>query len=323
MSHDNDWDHAFTGRDLRGKVEHAPSYAGAQSFLRRRFTRDLTGVDVAVIGVPFDTATSNRPGARFGPRALRMASSSMTWARPWPWDIDPLEELAVIDYGDCPFDSGYPADVPAEITAFIQPVVDAGVTTLVLGGDHFISYPVLAAHARRHGPVSLVHFDAHSDTWPDEGERIDHGTMFFHAVKQGYVDDRRSVQIGLRTTNDDPMNFTILDARWVHEHGAAAVIERVREVVGDRPVYLTFDIDCLDPAFAPGTGTPVCGGLSSHQALEIIRGLGGLRLVGADLVEVAPAYDSGDITAFAGASLATEFLCLFASDPGRAGEGGA
>lgn len=323
MSHDNDWDHAFTGRSLRGKVEHAPSYAGAQSFLRRRFTRDLAGVDVAVIGVPFDTATSNRPGARFGPRALRMASSSMTWARPWPWDIDPLEALAVVDYGDCPFDSGYPADVPAEITAFIQPVVDAGVTTLVLGGDHFISYPVLAAHARRHGPVSLVHFDAHSDTWPDEGERIDHGTMFFHAVKKGFVDDRHSVQIGLRTTNDDPMNFDVLDARWVHEHGVAAVAERILQVVGDRPAYLTFDIDCLDPAFAPGTGTPVCGGLSSHQALEIIRGLAGLRLVGADLVEVAPAYDSGDITAFAGASLATEFLCLFASDPTRTGDGAA
>ena len=323
MSRDNDWDHAFTGQELRGKVESAPSYAGAQSFLRRRFSRDLAGVDVAVIGVPFDTATSNRPGARFGPRALRMASSSMTWARPWPWEIDPLEELAVIDYGDCPFDSGYPADVPAEITAFIQPVVDAGVTTLVLGGDHFISYPVLAAHARKHGPVSLVHFDAHSDTWPDDGERIDHGTMFFHAVKKGFVDDERSVQIGLRTTNDDPMGFNILDARWVHEHGAAAVVERVRDVVGDRPVYLTFDIDCLDPAFAPGTGTPVCGGLSSHQALEIIRGLGGLRYVGADLVEVAPAYDSGDITAFAGASLATEFLCLFASDPTRGGEGAA
>ena len=125
------------------------------------------------------------------------------------------------------------------------------------------------------------------------------------------------MQVGLRTTNDDPMGFHILDAPWVHEHGAAAVAQRVREIVGDRRAYLTFDIDCLDPAFAPGTGTPVCGGLSSHQALEILRGLGGMRWSGADVVEVAPAYDVGEITAYAGASLATEFLCLFAADPDR------
>ncbi len=317
MTRNRDWDNAFTGEGHKGLVEHAPSFAGAQSFLRRRFSRDLDGVDVAVIGVPLDTATTNRPGARFGPRALRAASSSMTWARPWPWDIDPLEALAVVDYGDCPFDHGTPADVPAEITAFIDPVVGAGVTTLVLGGDHFISYPVLKAHAAHHGPLCLVHFDAHSDTWPDEGDRIDHGTMFWHAVKDGIVDDAHSAQIGLRTTNDEPLGFNIFDARFVHEHGVAEVVRRVREVVGERKAYLTFDIDCLDPAFAPGTGTPVCGGLSSHQALEIVRGLTGLRWVGADIVEVAPAYDVGEITAFAGATLATEFLCLFASDPSR------
>jgi agmatinase len=317
MSRKGDWDNAFTGEGLTGKLASAPSYAGAQSFLRRRFTRDLAGVDVAVTGVPFDTATSNRPGARFGPRTLRAASSSMTWARPWPWKIDPLEVLSIIDYGDCSFDYGNPAGVPAEITAHMDRIVQAGVATLVLGGDHFVSYPVIEAHAKVHGPLCLVHFDAHSDTWPDDGERIDHGTMFYHAVKKGFVDDVNSVQIGLRTVNDDPMGFNILDARWVHEHGPRAVADRIREVVGDRKVYLTFDIDCLDPAFAPGTGTPVCGGLSSHQALEIIRGLAGLRLVGADLVEVAPAYDVGEITAFAGATLATEFLCLFAADPTR------
>ncbi|MEM1412140.1 MAG: agmatinase [Pseudomonadota bacterium] len=317
MTNRRDWDNAFTGEGHRGLVEHAPSFAGAQSFLRRRFTRDLEGVDVAVIGVPLDTATTNRPGARFGPRALRAASSSLVWARPWPWAIDPLEELAVIDYGDCPFDHGYPADVPAEITAFIEPVVAAGVRTLVFGGDHFISYPVLKAHAKHHGPLSLVHFDAHSDTWADEKGRIDHGTMFWHAVQDGIVDDAHSAQIGLRTTNDDPLGFNIFDARFVHEYGTDEVVHRVRDVVGDRKVYLTFDIDCLDPAFAPGTGTPVCGGLSSHQALEIVRGLAGLHLVGADVVEVAPAYDVGEITAFAGATLATEFLCLFASDPSR------
>ncbi len=317
MGQDRDWDNAFTGEGLRGKVDHAPSFAGAQSFLRRRFTRDLTGVDVAVTGVPMDTATSNRPGARFGPRALRTASASLNWSRPWPWDIDPLEALSIVDYGDCMFDYGNPAGVPAEITAHIDQILSAGAASLVFGGDHFISYPVLAAYAKHHGPLSLIHFDAHSDTWSDDSERIDHGTMFFHAVNKGYVDDSRSAQIGLRTTNDEPMGFNIFDARTVHRDGPDAIAQRVREVVGDNKVYLTFDIDCLDPSFAPGTGTPVCGGLSSHQALEIVRGLEGINIVGADVVEVAPAYDVGDITAFAGATLATEFLCLFAANPHR------
>ncbi len=321
MGRERDWDNAFTGETLRGKVAHAPSFAGAQSFLRRRFSRDLDGVDVAVIGVPLDTATSNRPGARFGPRAIREASSGMNWERPWPWDIDPMEALAIVDYGDCPFDYGQPEGVPAEITAFLEPVVDQDVTTLVFGGDHFITYPVLEAHARRHGPLCLVHFDAHSDTWSDEEGRIDHGTMFYHAAKRGLVDDANSVQIGLRTTNDDTLGFHVLNAHFVHEQGPRAVAERIRQVVGERKAYLTFDIDCLDPAFAPGTGTPVCGGLSTYQALEIVRGLAGLRLVGADVVEVAPAYDVGGITALAGASLATEFLCLFATDPARGGDG--
>ena len=207
---------------------------------------------------------------------------------------------------------------PISITEYIDEILAAGAAALVMGGDHFITYPVVRAYARHHGPLSLVHFDAHSDTWPDDGERIDHGTMFFHAARKGYVADSRSAQIGLRTTNDDPMGFNIFDARYVHQHGPDDVAARVREIVGDHPVYLTFDIDCLDPCYAPGTGTPVCGGLSTHQALEIVRGLEGINLVGMDVVEVAPAYDVGDITAFAGATLAMEFLCLFAANPRRA-----
>ncbi len=321
MNQDRDWDNAFTGEGLRGKIEHGPSFAGAQSFLRRKFSRNLAGVDVAVTGIPLDTATSNRPGARFGPRAIRMASSSMAWARPYPWKIDPLEELNIVDYGDCQFDYGDAASIPPFIEKHVEGILQAGAACLALGGDHFVSYPLLRAHAKVHGELSLVHFDAHSDTWPDEGNRVDHGTMFYRAAKEGLVDPARSVQIGLRTTNDDTLGFNILDARWVHEHGAAAVARRVREIVGDRKVYLTFDIDCLDPAFAPGTGTPVCGGLSSFQALEIIRGLAGMRMVGMDLVEVAPAYDSGDITAFAGATLAAELLCLYAASPARGKDG--
>ena len=315
--HEKDWDNAFTGDDSRGIISHAPSYAGALSFLRRKYSRNLEGVDVAVTGIPMDTATTNRPGSRFGPRAIRAASSSMNWCRPWPWKIDPLEVLKIVDYGDCQFDFGAPETVTPFIEKHIDAILEAGAACLTMGGDHYISYPVLKSYAKHHGPLSLVHFDAHSDTWPDEGKRVDHGTMFFHAANEGLVDDSRSVQIGLRTTNDDPMNYNILDARWVHEHRPAEVAAKVKEVVGDNKVYLTFDIDCLDPAFAPGTGTPVCGGLSTWQALEIIRGLAGINLVGMDIVEVAPAYDAGDITAYAAASLAMEFLCLFAANPLR------
>jgi agmatinase len=317
MSTDKDWDNAFTGADLRGTVEHSPAYGGALSFMRRKYTRDLTGVDVAVTGIALDTATSNRPGARFGPRAIRAASTIISWARPWPWDFDPLDRLAVVDYGDCEIDFGDLASIKPMIEQHIDRILQDGAASLILGGDHYATYPALIAYARHHGPLSLVHFDAHSDTWSDNPERVDHGTMFFHAANAGVVDDKRSVQIGLRTTNDDTLGFNVLDARWVQENGPAAVAEEIKRVVGDNKTYLTFDIDCLDPSCAPGTGTPVCGGLSSYQALEIIRGISGINLVGMDVMEVAPAYDVGEITALAGATLAAELLCLYAANPKR------
>ena len=317
MSETKGWDNAFTAKSPFGTVEGSPSYAGALSFMRRTYTRDLQGVDVAVTGIPLDLATTNRPGARFGPRAIRAATPGISWARPWPWEFDPFDRLAVVDYGDCEFDYGEPETIVPFVEKHIAEILDAGAASLVLGGDHFVTYPVLRAYAARFGPLSLVHFDAHSDTWSEKTRRLDHGTMFYHAAREGLVDDSHSVQIGLRTTNDEPMNFNILDSRWVHSKGNAAVADEVRRIVGDKPVYLTFDIDCLDPSFAPGTGTPVCGGLSSHQALEIIRGIEGINLVGMDIVEVAPAYDVGEITALAGASLAAEFLCLYAANPHR------
>ncbi len=184
---------------------------------------------------------------------------------------------------------------------------------LTLGGDHFITYPLLKAHAKVHGPLSLVHFDAHTDTWPDhEAKRIEHGTMFYHAVREGLVAPERSTQVGIRTTNDDPMGFDIIDARRMHEASPAKIARQIRQRVGDHPVYLTFDIDCLDPAFAPGTGTPVVGGLSSYQALEILRELRGINIIGMDLVEVSPPYDHAEMTALAGATLAMEMVCLYA-----------
>lgn len=319
------WDNAFTARSPYGTVKGSPSYAGALSFMRRRYSRELQGVDVAVVGIPLDTATTHRPGARFGPRAIRAASTGIAWERPWPWDFDPFDRLAVIDYGDCEFDPGRPETIVPCVTDYFATLVHAGVVPLTLGGDHFVSYPVIKALAARHGPLSLIHFDAHSDTWGEEQQRLDHGTMFYHAVKQGLVDDARSVQIGLRTTNDEPLGFNILDARRVQRDGPEAIAAEVRRIVGERKTYLTFDIDCLDPSCAPGTGTPVCGGLTTYQALEIVRGLAPpgaapIDLVGMDVVEVAPAYDVGEITALAGATLAAEFLCVLAARRGaRAG----
>jgi agmatinase len=318
VSEKHGWDNAFTAPDPYGTVKGSPSYAGALSFMRRKYSRDLAGVDVAVVGIPLDTATTNRPGARFGPRAVRAASAGISWERPWPWDFDPFDRLAVVDYGDCEFDPGRPETIVPFVDSYFGTILDAGAATLMLGGDHFVTYPVLRAYAQRHGSLSLVHFDAHSDTWGEEQQRLDHGTMFYHAVQQGLVDDSRSVQIGLRTTNDEPLGFNILDSRRVHSQGPEAAAAEIKRIVGDNKVYLTFDIDCLDPSYAPGTGTPVCGGLSTHQALEIIRGLAGIDLVGMDVVEVAPAYDVGEITALAGATLAAEFLCLFAANPRRA-----
>ena len=180
-----------------------------------------------------------------------------------------------------------------------------------MGGDHYISYPLLEAHAEKHGPLALIHFDAHSDTWADEPGRLDHGTMFYHAVRDGIVDIKRSVQLGIRSNNADCLGLTQLDAVEIHRSGAKAICDRVRSIAGQGPVYLSFDIDCLDPAFAPGTGTPVCGGLTSWQAREILLGLAGLPVVGMDLVEVSPPYDPTQTTALAGATLASDLICLY------------
>ena len=302
-----DWDNAFTGRPRSGMASGSHSFGGAGSFFRTQYSRDLTGVDVAVSGVPLDIATTNRSGARLGPRAIRNASLSLAWERPWPWARDPLEQMAVVDYGDC---EGGLLSVQ-HIEEHVARILSAGAASLLLGGDHFISYPSLRAHAKKHGPLSLIHFDAHTDTWPSSGEGINHGTMFYKAAKEGIVLPESSVQVGIRTTNDDTLGYDIISAADVHRRGTADVVRQIRERVGDRPVYLTFDIDCLDPAYAPGTGTPVPGGLSSFQALDILRALVGIQLVGMDVVEVAPAYDHAEITALAAAQIAIELLCLY------------
>ena len=311
-------DNAFTAESLKTQ-QPENSYSGALSFFRRRYTKDLAGVDVAVTGFPLDVATSGRPGARFGPAGIRAASCQIAWGMAHPAGQDPFELLAVADTGDCHWDYTQTGDIPEVIEAHAREVLASGASMLSLGGDHFIAYPLLKAHAEKHGPLALVHFDAHCDTTKTEPGALSHGTMFYHAAREGLVDPARSIQIGIRTFYEETYGFTVLEAPWVHEQGAAAAADEIRRVVGDTRAYLSFDIDCLDPAFAPGTGTPVPGGLSTAQALAILRGLGGIDFAGMDIVEVAPAYDHAEVTALAAASLAYEYLVLLAARRKAAG----
>ena len=308
----DDVDRAMGGARKGLAFENA--FGGVTSFLRRAYTKDLADFDLAITGVPFDQAVTHRPGTRFGPRAIRQASTQIDWDSPYNWDFDVREHLNIADYGDCLFDHGRLHEVPGIIEAHITEILDKAKAVLTFGGDHFITYPILKAHAAKHGPLCLLQFDAHTDTWNDEGgaDRIDHGTMFYHAVKDGVIDAEHSAQVGIRTKNRDTLGITIIDANEVHREGPHAAAKKIKEVVGGRPVYLTFDIDGLDPAYAPGTGTPVIGGLTPYQAMTMLRQIAGINLVGMDVVEVAPAYDPAGITALAGATIAYELLSLYA-----------
>ncbi|WP_372837429.1 agmatinase [Puniceibacterium confluentis] len=289
------------------------AFGGAPSFLRRRYTKDLAGVDVAVTGIPFDQSVTNRPGCRFGPRAIREASTLQPYDPPYGWGFDPLGDFSVVDYGDMAFDYAKISAFPAAVTAHVRQILNAGAASLTLGGDHFITLPILRAYAEKYGPVALLQFDAHSDSWvDDDAERIDHGTFVYKAVQEGLILPEKSVAVGIRTVNPDTLGVHIIDAPEVHRIGPSAVAGKVREIIGDTPCYLTFDIDGLDPAYAPGTGTPVWGGLSTAQAAVILREIAGLNLLGGDVVEVSPPYDTTGATAVAGAHVAMEILCLWA-----------
>ncbi|MBI2719660.1 MAG: agmatinase [Rhizobiales bacterium] len=304
-------DSAFRRDETKG-TRWEPTYAGALSFMRRKYSRDLTGVDFAVTGIPFDQATSHRSGTRMGPEAIRRASAENAWGPIWPWNFDPFDTLAVIDYGDCFFDWGAKEKFPETLERHATEILSAGAEMVSLGGDHYITYPLLRAHARKHGPLSLIHFDAHRDVEPDDGGRIDHGTMFNYAVKEGLIDPRRSVQIGIRTVfaGEHTYGFRIVYADEVHDSTAGALADIIKKTVGASKAYLTFDIDCLDPSAAPGTGTPIPGGLTYHQAASIIRRLTDIHFIGMDVVEVSPPYDHAEITASAASALVMEYLCL-------------
>jgi len=294
-------DHAFTG-DRRGGAAD-PTYAGALSFMRRPYSKAVDGADLVIWGVPFDLAVTNRPGARFGPQAIRRASAIFDGDPQYPSGIDPFARISAIDYGDCALPRGDLQGCARAIEREAAGILAAGGRLVTLGGDHFITLPLLRAHAARHGKLALIQFDAHQDTWDDGPGGIGHGSFVLEATREGLIDVERSIQVGIRTVAPRDCGIAILDAYEAHEIGVAAVAQRIRERVGQGPAYLTFDIDALDPAAAPGTGTPVSGGFSAAQALRILWALRDLDIRGMDVVEVSPPYDHADITAIAASTI--------------------
>jgi len=299
-----------------------PRYVGIPTFFRMPHTQDLTAVDIGLIGVPFDGGVTNRPGARHGPREVRNQSSLL---RPinTATGAQPFNDLRIRDLGDCWIEEPYVlTGALAEIEAFYRQVVTAGVTPVSVGGDHSIAWPILRAVAASR-PIGMVHIDAHGDTGDDYmGSRFHHGTPFRRAVEDGLLDPTRVIQIGLRGTSSVPgslwefsesSGMRVMPMDELHDRGWRWAVEEARRVVGSGPCYLSFDIDSLDPVWAPGTGTPEAGGLTMIEAQRIVRGLMGLDVVAADVVEVSPPFDVGGITAFHGASMLFEVLCVVAA----------
>jgi agmatinase len=307
-------------RLLPADWQRGPRYSGAYTFARSPASRDLAKADVAIVGVPMDMAVLYRSGARFGPRAIRDASGGL---RPHHWDAaqlePPFDRLRVIDYGDLDVFPGYIEQTIDHLGAEFATIVKAGVFPAVLGGDHGTTLPVLRALAKRHGTMSLVHFDAHPDFWPGVPERpYHHGTVFRRAVEEKLIDPAASVQIGIRGSISANLveearaaGFHLLTGSEFAAQGVAATLEDIRSRA-KLPVYVSLDIDSVDPAFAPGTGTPEVAGLTSREIVDLVRGLKGLPLAGFDVVEVAPAYDSAEITALLAANLVYEFLLVLA-----------
>jgi agmatinase len=299
----------------------SPRFAQPATFMRLPHVEDPRGLDVAIVGVPYDGGTSYRPGARYGPREIRN-QSSLIRSYSYFQRTAPFDRLNVADAGDV---DAPPVSIEKcydAVEARIGAVVDAGARPVVIGGDHSISLPILRALARRHGPLAVVQFDAHIDTWDEYfGGKYFHGTPFRRAIEEGLVEGTRFVQIGIRGPmyGEDDFDFhrehgiTVVDIDQVKDRGVAWAAGEIRRVATG-PSYMTFDIDSVDPAFAPGTGTPEVGGLTSHEAQRFVRGLAGLALVGCDIVEVAPLYDGpGQITSVLAANLMFEFLCVLAS----------
>jgi agmatinase len=299
----------------------SPRFTGVRTYARCPLSEDWAGADAAVIGIPFDTAASFRPGARYGPAAIREMSLMIRRWHP-VHEVDVFGVLSVIDGGDIATTPGNAQRSAEQIARGLAPVIDAGPVPIVLGGDHSIVLGELRAHAARHGPLGVVLLDAHADTWDSYwGERYTHGTPFRRALEEGLIDPRRSLFAGMRGSlyaaadYDEPREwgFEIVSCDELRHTSAQQYAELVRERVGDGPAYLSFDIDVLDPAFAPGTGTPEIAGLLPHEALGLLRALAGIPFLGFDVVEVSPAYDGpGQVTALHAATVAFEMLALTA-----------
>ena len=297
-----------------------PRFSGVRTFMRLPNVQDLDNADAAIVGAPFDTGGTFRVGARFGPESIRSVSHLLRRYNP-SLGVGIFDHLSVIDYGDVPVVPGYIEESYERIKEGLEPIHRAGVIPVVLGGDHSIALPELRAAAAAHGPLSLVQFDSHPDTWDAYfGQKHTHGTPFRRAVEEGLLDPSRSIQVGMRGSIYDEgdwedaieMGFDLVPTDTVRKLGIEETIARIRERVGDARIYVSFDVDFVDPAFAPGTGTPEIGGFTSREAQEFVRGLAGLDIVGCDVVEVLPPYDSAQITALLAANVAHEFLSLCA-----------
>ena len=297
-----------------------PRFAGLATFARLPRIDQVSRADVAVVGIPFDSGVSYRPGARFGPAAVREASRLLRPYHPG-LDVSPFERAQVVDAGDI---AANPMDIPLAIDTVQREageLLDGGAKLVSIGGDHTIALPLLRALSQRHGPVALLHFDAHLDTWDSYfGASYTHGTPFRRAVEEGVLDTSALCHVGIRgplydrgdLTGDKELGFGIVTSADVLRRGVDEVVGGLRERIGDRPLYVSVDIDVLDPAHAPGTGTPEAGGLTSRELLEILRGLAGTNLVSADVVEVAPAYDHAEITSIAASHVAYDLVSLLA-----------
>jgi agmatinase len=313
----------------RGPVDatHVPRFVGPATFARLPRLDEVGRADVAVVGAPFDAGTSYRPGARFAPAHIRQSSRLLRGYNP-AQDVEPFATQQVADAGDIscnPFDI---AEAVRQVEEGARALLRAGTKLVTLGGDHTIALPLLRAVAERHGPVAVVHFDAHLDTWDTYfGAPYTHGTPFRRASEEGLIDRTASVHVGIRgplyaatdLSDDEELGFRVIHCRDVDDLGWRGVLGRIRERVGGRPVYLSLDIDVLDPAFAPGTGTPEAGGLSSRELLAILRGFADMWLVSADIVEVSPAYDHAEITGIAAAHIAYELVSALAVRKAEAG----
>ncbi len=303
----------------------APRFMEIATFMRAPYVPDLADIDIAMAGVPYDGGVTNRPGARHGPREIRNQSSLCRRIH-HVTRTDPFAIARVADVGDVPFAEAHiPERAMAEIEAFYKTIHAAGAIPLTAGGDHSITYPIFKAIGAEQ-PVGMVHIDAHTDTWDAwQGNKFNHGAPFRRAVEAGVLDPKRTVQIGIRGAQNFADGWDFSDAHGMRvifmeefaELGVDAVIAEARRVVGDGPTYISFDVDGLDPVYAPGTGTPEIGGLTTLEALALLRGLGGLDLVGGDVVEVSPPFDPSGNTALVGASIMYEILCLLAERVAR------